>query len=172
MSTGLKIISLLCAVTCLFSCNKLEQTPEPMEIDAAGNLEAEFKSVTATTATFECDLTRNPEAGKSFKAGIMYSTSRKFTTSSAKRAVIENPVDGHYQIVIDGLTFCTDYYYCTYVYRLGEYKLSEVKSFSTENVAVDINRVPVRSSGTAAARTLRSFLAALPAAFGQRKSCR
>ena len=139
-------MSLLCAVTCLFSCNKLEQTPEPMEIDAAGNLEAEFKSVTATTATFECDLTRNPEAGKSFKAGIMYSTSRKFTTSSAKRAVIENPVDGHYQIVIDGLTFCTDYYYCTYVYRLGEYKLSEVKSFSTENVAVDIDVAEVKSN--------------------------
>ena len=122
----------------------MDQMQEPIAIDAAGNLEAEFKSVTTTTATFECDLTRNPEAGKSFKAGIMYSTSKKFTTSSAKRAVIENPVDGHHQVVIEGLTFCTDYYYCTYVYRLGEYKLSEVKSFSTANVNVDIDVEDVR----------------------------
>ena len=80
MSTGIKIIGVFLALTCLIACNKMEQTPEPMEIEAAGNLDAEFKSATAATATFECDLTRNPEAGKSFKAGIMYSTSKRFTT--------------------------------------------------------------------------------------------
>lgn len=144
MSTGFKIFGVFIALTCLIACNKMEQTPEPMEIEAAGNLDAEFKSATAATATFECDLTRNPEAGKSFKAGIMYSTSKRFTTSSAKRAIIENPVEGHHQLVIEGLTFCTEYYYCTYVYRLGEYKLSEVKNFSTANVTVDIDVADVQ----------------------------
>lgn len=124
----------------------MDQMPEPLPIEDAGELTAAIESVTATTATFECDLARNPEAGKSFKAGIMYSTSKKFTTSSAKRAVIENPVEGHHEVIIEGLTFCTDYYYCTYVYRLGEYKLSEVKSFSTENVAVDIDVAEVKSN--------------------------
>lgn len=146
MSTGLKIFSLFLALTCLFACNKADQMPEPMPVEEAGELVAEIKSVTATTATFECDLTRNPEAGKSFKAGIMYSTSKNFTTSSAKRAIIENPVQGHHELIIEGLTFCTEYYYCTYVYRLGEYKLSEVKSFSTENVAVDIDVAEVKSN--------------------------
>ena len=146
MSTGLKIFSLFLALTCQFACNKADQMPEPLPIEDAGELTAAIESVTATTATFECDLARNPEAGKSFKAGIMYSTSKKFTTSSAKRAVIENPVEGHHEVIIEGLTFCTDYYYCTYVYRLGEYKLSEVKSFSTENVAVDIDVAEVKSN--------------------------
>lgn len=144
MSTGLKIFSLFLALTCLFACNKADQMPEPMPIEEAGELVAEIKSVTATTATFECDLTRNPEAGKSFKAGIMYSTSKNFTTSSAKRAIIENPVQGHHELIIEDLSFCTNYYYCTYVYRLGEYKLSEVKNFSTENVAVDIDVADVQ----------------------------
>ena len=144
MSTGLKIFSLFLALTCLFACNKADQMPEPMPIEEAGELIAEIKSVTATTATFECDLTRNPEAGKSFKAGIMYSTSKNFTTSSAKRAIIENPVQGHHELIIEDLSFCTNYYYCTYVYRLGEYKLSEVKNFSTENVAVDIDVADVQ----------------------------
>ena len=144
MSTGLKMLSVIFALMYVFACNKVDQMPESMEIEDAGNLVAEFKSVTAATATFECDLTRNPEAGKSFKAGIMYSTSKRFTTSSAKRAVIENPVEGHHQVVIDGLTFCTDYYYCTYIYRLGEYKLSEVKCFSTDNVTVDIDVADVQ----------------------------
>ena len=146
MSTGLKILSLFFAVACLFACNKMDQMPEPLPIEDAGELTAAIEAVTATTATFECDLARNPEAGKSFKAGIMYSTSKKFTTSSAKRAVIENPVEGHHEVIIEGLTFCTDYYYCTYVYRLGEYKLSEVKSFSTENVVVDIDVAEVKSN--------------------------
>lgn len=139
MYKGLKIFSVFLALTCLFSCNKIEEPQLPVELDSAGSLEAEFKSVTATTATFECDLTRHPEAGKSFRAGILYSPFERFTTTSAKRAVIENPVEGHHELVLEGLTFCTKYYYCTYVYRLGEYDLSEVKSFTTENVAVDID---------------------------------
>ena len=146
MSTGLKILSLFFAVACLFACNKMDQMPEPLPIEDAGELTAAIEAVTATTAKFECDLARNLEAGKSFKAGIMYSTSKKFTTSSAKRAVIENPVEGHHEVIIEGLTFCTDYYYCTYVYRLGEYKLSEVKSFSTENIVVDIDVAEVKSN--------------------------
>ena len=144
MSTGFKILSVLFAVTCLLACNKMEHMSEPLEIDAVGNLDAELTSTTATTASFECDLIRNPEVGKSFRAGIMYSTSKRFTTSSAKRAVITDPVEGHHQVVIEGLTFCTEYYYCTYVYHLGEYKLSEVKSFSTANVAVDIDVADVQ----------------------------
>ena len=139
MYKGLKIFSVFFALTCLFACDKIDEPQGPVELESAGSLEAEFKAVTATTATFDCELSRHPEAGKSFRAGIMYSTSKRFTTSSAKRAVIENPVDGYYEVVLDDLTFCTDYYYCTYVYRLGEYELSEVKSFTTENVAVDID---------------------------------
>lgn len=143
MSRGFKILSVFFALACLFACNKM-QTPDLLEIEDAGNLEAEFKSVTASTATFGCDLTRNPDAGKSFRAGLMYSTSKRFTTSSAKRAVIENPVEGHHQVVIEGLTVSTDYYYCTYVYHLGEYKLSEVKSFTTDNAVVDIDVADVQ----------------------------
>ena len=144
MSTGFKILSVFFALTCLFACSKIDEPQGPVELESAGSLEAEFKSVTATTATFECDLTRHPDAGKSFRAGIMYSTSKRFTTSSAKRAVIENPASGHYDLVLEGLTFCTDYYYCTYVYHLGEYELSEVKSFSTNNVTVDIDVADVQ----------------------------
>ena len=139
MHKGLKIFSVFFALTCLFACSKIEEPQLPVELESAGSLEAEFKAVTATTATFDCELFRHPEAGKSFRAGIMYSTSKRFTTSSAKRAVIENPVDGHYEVVLDGLTFCTDYYYCTYVYRLGNYELSEVKHFTTEMLPVDID---------------------------------
>lgn len=144
MSTGFKIFGVFFTLTCLFACNKLEEVTQPIEIEEAGTLDAEFMGATASTATFECDLTVNPDAGKSFKAGIMYSTSKRFTTSSAKRAVIANPVEGHHQVTIEGLIFCTDYYYCTYVYRLGEYKLSEVKPFSTNNVSVDIDAVDVQ----------------------------
>ena len=121
------------------------ETPQgPVELESAGILEADIKSITATTATFECNLTRHPEAGKSFRAGIMYSTSKRFTTTSAKRAIIENPEDGCHELVIEGLTFATNYYYCTYVYRLGEYELSEVMHFTTENVAVDIDVADVK----------------------------
>lgn len=138
MSTGFKIFGVFIALTCLFACDKMEDPQLPVELESAGSLEAELMSVTATTATFDCELSRHPEAGKSFRAGIMYSTSKRFTTSSAKRAVIENPVDGNYEVVLKGLTFCTDYYYCTYVYRLGNYELSEVKSFATQMLPVDI----------------------------------
>ncbi len=145
MSTGFKILSVFFALTCLFACNKLEEDMQvPVEIESAGNLTAEYKNVTTTTAVFECELTRHPDAGKSFRAGIMYSTSKRFTTSSAKRAIIENPVDGQHELVLEGLTFCTEYYYCTYVYHLGEYKLSEVKSFSTSNVTADIDVADVK----------------------------
>ena len=144
MHKGLKIFSVLFALICLFACDKIDEPQGPVELESAGSLVAEFKSVTATTATFDCDLTIHPQAGKSFRAGIMYSTSKRFTTSSAKRAVIENPVDGNYEILLEGLTFCTDYYYCTYVYRLGNYELSEVKHFATEMMPVDIGTSDVQ----------------------------
>lgn len=144
MYKGFKIISVFLALICLFACNKIEEPQLPVELESAGSLEADLLSVTATTATFDCELSRHPEAGKSFRAGIMYSTSKRFTTSSAKRAVIENPADGNYEILLEGLTFCTDYYYCTYVYRLGNYELSEVKSFTTEMIPVEIHASDVQ----------------------------
>ena len=138
MSTGFKIFSVFFALTCLFACNKMETPQGPVELESAGILEADIKSIASNSITFTCDLTKHPDAGKSFRAGVMYSTSKRFTTTSAKRAIIENPVDGQHELIIDGLAFCTDYYYCTYVYHLGKYELSEVKSFTTENVPVDI----------------------------------
>lgn len=146
MSTGLKILGVFFALTFLFACNKIDEQQGPVELDSAGSLVAELKSTTATTATFACDLTIHPEAGKSFRAGILYSTSKRFTTSSAKRVVIENPSDGHHELLINDLTFCTDYYYCTYVYRLGEYELSEVRSFTTENISVEIDVAEVKAN--------------------------
>ena len=139
MSTGFKLVSVIVALTCLFSCNKVEEDfQQPVELESAGNLMAELSSTTSTTAVFACDLSIHPDAGKSFRAGIMYSNSQKFSTSSAKRVLIENPVDGKHEIFIDGLTFATTYYYATYVYRLGKYELSEVSSFTTEPLAVDV----------------------------------
>lgn len=137
MSTGFKIISVLLALACIGACNTKEE-PAPKELESAGTLTAELVSTSTTTAVFDCELTVHPDAGKSLRAGIMYSTSRQFTTSSATRVLIENPVAGHHELTIGGLSFATTYYYSTYVYHLGKYELSEVKSFTTETIRVDI----------------------------------
>ena len=146
MSTGLKIFSAIVGLTCLLACGRLEDDApqQPAELESAGSLEAEFVSATASTASFEYDLSIHPDAGKSFRAGILYSTSQRFTTSSAMRAVIENPVDGAGVLTLEGLSFATKYYYATYVYRLGKYELSEVKDFTTELVQVDMEATDVR----------------------------
>lgn len=117
---------------------------QPVELESAGSLVADFVSATTSTASFEYELSVHPEAGKSFRAGILYSTSQRFTTSSAMRAVIENPVDGKGELTLEGLSFATKYYYATYVYRLGKYELSEVNSFTTEMVKVDMEATDVR----------------------------
>lgn len=146
MSKGLKIFSAIVGLTCLLACGRLEDDApqQPAELESAGSLEAEFVSATASTASFEYDLSIHPDAGKSFRAGILYSTSQRFTTSSAMRAVIENPVDGAGVLTLEGLSFATKYYYATYVYRLGKYEISEVKDFTTELVQVDMEATDVR----------------------------
>ena len=140
MSAGLKILSAIVGLTGLLACSRIEDDApqQPAELESAGSLEAEFVSATASTASFEYDLSIHPDAGKSFRAGILYSTSRRFTASSAMRAVIENPVDGTGVLTLEGLSFATRYYYATYVYRLGKYEISEVKDFTTELVQVDM----------------------------------
>ena len=117
---------------------------QPAELESAGSLVADFVSATASTASFEYDLSIHPDAGKGFRAGILYSTSKRFTPSSAMRSVIENPVDGKGELTLDGLAFATQYYYATYVYLLGKYELSEVCSFTTEMVKVDMEATDVR----------------------------
>lgn len=131
---------LICAAAAMavaFACTKPEGTEGSQDLDSAGNLVATVESSTPTSVTFSCDLTVNPDAGKSFRAGIMYSTSQRFTTTNAKRAVIENPVDGTHALTIDGLVFSNTYYYSTYVYHHGNYELSEVYSFTTADVEVE-----------------------------------
>ena len=130
----------ICAVAAMavvFACTKPEGTDGSQDLESAGNLVATVESATPTSVTFSCDLTVDPAAGKSFRAGIMYSTSKRFTTANAKRAVIENPVNGTHTLTIDGLVFSNEYYYSTYVYHHGNYELSEVMTFKTADVQVD-----------------------------------
>ena len=126
-------------LTAVFSCSIPEEdVNRNVELESAGSLVASLESLEPSCAVFSCDLSVHPDAGKSFRAGIMYATSQKFTTSSAKRAVIENPVEGKHMVSIEGLTFSTTYHYATYVYRLGKYELSEINSFTTPGIEVDI----------------------------------
>lgn len=131
------LICAAAAMAVVFACTKPEGTEGSQDLESAGNLVATVESSTPTSVTFSCDLTVNPDAGKSFRAGIMYSTSQRFTTTNAKRAVIENPVDGTHALTIDGLVFSNTYYYSTYVYHHGNYELSEVYSFTTADVEVE-----------------------------------
>ena len=122
---------------CILSCTKPDDGKLVPELDSAGCFDVSLDASTATTATFSGELHVHPEAGKSFKAGILYSTSQKVSEKSARRQVLENPVEGPHSLTIEGLTFGTKYYYASYVYRLGKYELSEVKSFVTETIQVD-----------------------------------
>ena len=131
------LICAAAAMAVVFACTKPEGTEGSQDLESAGNLVATVESATPTSVTFSCDLTVDPAAGKSFRAGIMYSTSKRFTTANAKRAVIENPVNGTHTLTIDGLVFSNEYYYSTYVYHHGNYELSEVKEFYTADVQVD-----------------------------------
>ena len=125
------------ALAVVFACTKPEGTEGTQDLESAGDLTASVESATPTSVTFSCELKVNPDAGKSFRAGIMYSTSQRFTTTNAKRVVIENPVNGTHTLTIDGLVFSNTYYYSTYVYHHGKYELSDVASFTTADVEVD-----------------------------------
>ena len=125
------------ALAVVFACTKPEGTEGTQDLESAGDLTASVESATPTSVTFSCELKVNPDAGKSFRAGIMYSTSQRFTTTNAKRVVIENPVNGTHTLTIDGLVFSNIYYYSTYVYHHGKYELSDVSSFTTADVEVD-----------------------------------
>lgn len=125
-------------LACMLACEKQEEgLGNKTELESAGSIDLTIESLASSSVVFSCDLTVHPDAGKSFKAGIMYSTNPKFTTSSAKRVLVENPVEGTHTLTLDELVFSTTYYYSSYVYRLGKYELSEVKSFTTADIDVE-----------------------------------
>ena len=91
--------------------------------------------VTNTTATFVGKVTRD-DADASVKVGIQYSTASSFESTSSLEVVPDE--DGAYSVVCDGLYHAQKYYYRTYVCQDGVYEYSDVMTFTTNAVSVEL----------------------------------
>lgn len=91
--------------------------------------------VTNTTATFVGIVTRD-DADASVKVGIQYSAASSFESTSSLEVVPDE--DGAYSVVCDGLYHAKEYYYRTYVYQDGVYEYSDVMTFTTNAVSVEL----------------------------------
>lgn len=80
------------------------------------------------------------ENDTSLVAGVRYSLQNtRFVSTAGYVAEAEYVSKGHYKLDLDGLYSDTTYYFCTYVYRDGNYHNSDVYSFRTNRLTAKTN---------------------------------
>lgn len=135
-----KSIFFLSILSFCLACEEMPSGNSDNGGDDGGVGSVRVESSTATTAVFSVTLDLPSSVGKSFEAGILYSTSENFTVNMAKKAKVETPKEGANTVSVSGLKFGTRYYFSAYVFEKGEFTyISEVDSFTTDDVAVEIN---------------------------------
>lgn len=101
----------------------------------------DVSDVTYATATFTTyvQLT-SVDADDNIKVGVAYATSKDaiHSDSTFRMKTVYTEDDDECVITIDGLFVNTTYYYASFTFFNGVYAFSNIKSFTTKNVAVDL----------------------------------
>ncbi len=113
-----------------------EVKPQPVDDDEVAPVTV--SDITPYSAHIEGLFGR--ENDTSLVAGVRYSLQNtRFVSTAGYLAEAEYVSKGHYKLDLDGLYSDTTYYFCTYVYRDGNYHNSDVYSFRTNRLTAETN---------------------------------
>lgn len=121
----------------LWGC-AVEEEVKPQPIDEDVDSLVVVSDVTPYSVHIEGQFGR--ENDTSLVAGVRYSLQNtRFVSTAGYVAEAEFVSKGHYKLDLDGLYSDTTYYFCTYVYRDGNYHNSDVYTFRTNRLTAKTN---------------------------------